>query len=61
MPAAAAQIPVRNKMFTKIQTVESISLGISSFLCDLNQVCFALEFFVNPPFLGFFKSYRKES
>jgi DNA mismatch repair protein MSH5 len=39
VPAAAgARIPLTNKLFTRIQTVESVSLGLSSFLCDVNQV-----------------------
>ena len=38
VPAAAARIPLTDKLFTRIQTVESVSLGLSSFLCDVNQV-----------------------
>ena len=38
VPAASARVPLVNKIFTRIQTVESISLGLSSFLCGVNQV-----------------------
>ena len=38
VPAAAARIPLMDRVFTRIQTVESVSLGLSSFLCDINQV-----------------------
>ena len=40
VPAAAARIPIFYQLFTRIQTVESVSLGLSSFLCDINQVRF---------------------
>jgi DNA mismatch repair protein MSH5 len=38
VPAAGARIPLTDKLFTRIQTVESVSLGLSAFLCDVNQV-----------------------
>ncbi len=38
VPAAAARVTLTDKLFTRIQTVESVSLGLSSFLCDMNQV-----------------------
>ena len=43
VPASKATIPITNKIFTRIQTVESVSLGISSFACDVNQISQALR------------------
>ena len=38
VPAAGgASVPLTSKLFTRIQTVESVSLGLSAFLCDVNQ------------------------
>ena len=42
VPAQEARIPVTDRILTRIQTVESISLGMSSFLCDINQLSTAL-------------------
>ena len=39
VPARSATIPLLDNIFTRIQTVESVSIGVSSFLCDVNQVC----------------------
>lgn len=43
VPADYAQIPLFDKIFTRIHTVESISSGFSSFLTDLNQISLALN------------------
>merc|ERR1712013_586347 len=42
VPAQSARIPVMDRILTRIQTVESISLGMSSFLCDITQLSTAL-------------------
>ena len=43
VPALEARIPIMDRILTRIQTVESISLGMSSFLCDINQLSTALS------------------
>jgi len=43
VPALEARIPIVDRILTRIQTVESISLGMSSFLCDINQLSTALS------------------
>ena len=43
VPASFAQIPVIDAMFSRIQTVDSVSLGLSAFTVDLDQVSTALN------------------
>ena len=43
VPAAAATIPITDRILTRIHTVESVSLGMSAFQCDLGQVAAALR------------------
>ena len=38
VPASEATVPILDSIFTRIQTVESVAIGVSSFLCDVNQV-----------------------
>jgi DNA mismatch repair protein MSH5 len=48
VPASRARIPLTNKLFTRIQTVESVSLGLSAFLCDVNQASARKSQYNNP-------------
>jgi len=43
VPAMEAQVPLTDRLLTRIQTVESISLGMSAFQCDLAQISAALR------------------
>merc|ERR1719187_425821 len=45
VPATQATVPITDKIFTRILTLESVSLGISSFACDLQQVSAAVRSF----------------
>ena len=45
VPAQEAEIPIMDKIFTRIITYDSVSLGISAFFCDLSQLSFALNNF----------------
>ena len=38
VPASAASIPVLDAIYTRIQTTDSIALGLSAFAVDLNQM-----------------------
>jgi hypothetical protein len=38
VPASYAQIPLFDKIFTRIHATESVSTGLSSFMVDLSQV-----------------------
>ena len=42
VPASVASIPVLNRINTRITTTESISTGMSAFMCDINQLTFSL-------------------
>ena len=42
VPASVASIPVLDRINTRITTTESISNGMSSFMCDINQLTFSL-------------------
>ena len=42
VPASSASIPVLDRINTRITTTESISTGMSSFMCDINQLTFSL-------------------
>ena len=42
VPATRATVPLTDRILTRIVAVESISLGQSSFMCDLNQLGAAL-------------------
>lgn len=39
VPAEGAKIGMVDQIFTRIQTRESISMALSTFMIDLNQVC----------------------
>ena len=43
VPATFAQIPIIDAIYTRIQTVDSVSLGLSAFTVDLDQVSTALN------------------
>ena len=43
IPAEAAKIGMVDQIFTRIQTRESVSVGLSTFMIDLNQVAAALN------------------
>ena len=43
VPATRATVPLTDRILTRIVAVESISLGQSSFMCDLNQLGAALS------------------
>ena len=45
VPAKEAEIPVVDQIFTRIVTYDAVSLGISAFFCDLQQLSFALNNF----------------
>ena len=38
VPASAASVPVLDAIYTRIQTTDSIVLGLSAFAVDLNQM-----------------------
>jgi len=40
VPAEGAKIGMVDQIFTRIQTRESISMALSTFMIDLNQVCY---------------------
>ena len=42
VPASSASIPVLDRINTRITTTESVSTGMSSFMCDINQLTFSL-------------------
>ena len=44
VPAEAATIGIIDKIFTRIHTLESISLNLSSFMIDLSQVSAAIRY-----------------
>ena len=43
VPASSAVVPVFDQLRTRIQTVDSLSLGLSAFAVDLNQMALALR------------------
>ncbi len=43
VPASYAKIPLVDAIYTRIQTIDSISLGLSAFAVDLNQMSLALN------------------
>lgn len=43
VPADQAVIPIMDRIYSRIQTVESISLGLSSFMVDVNQMSLCLK------------------
>ena len=43
VPASEATIPIVDGIYTRIQTVDSIALGLSAFTVDLNQMSRALN------------------
>ncbi|CAG7833064.1 unnamed protein product [Allacma fusca] len=43
VPASFARVPAFDRICTKIHPVESVSLGLSTFLIDLNQMAFGLR------------------
>ena len=47
VPADSASVPILSKIYTRIHTTESVSLGMSAFMCDVNQLATALNV-VNP-------------
>jgi len=47
VPASSASIPVLTRIVTRIQTTESVSVGMSAFMSELNQLSHALS--VNDP------------
>jgi len=44
VPAEAATIGIMDKLFTRIRTLESVSLNLSSFMIDLSQVSAAIRY-----------------
>ena len=47
VPAAKAVVPLMTRIFTRIQTTESVSVGMSAFMCDINQLSTPLSS-INP-------------
>lgn len=47
VPASEASIQVMSRLSTRIHTTESVSLGMSAFMCDLNQLTSPLTH-INP-------------
>ena len=43
VPARAAVIPVMDAIYSRIQTVDSVALGLSAFTIDLNQISKAMN------------------
>ena len=43
VPADSATIGIMDKIFTRIQAMESVSINLSSFMNDLNQVSCAIR------------------
>ena len=43
VPATSATVPITDRIFTRIHTVESVSIGMSSFQCDVSQIAAALR------------------
>lgn len=43
VPAESASIGILDKIFTRIQATESVSICLSSFMNDLNQVSSAIQ------------------
>ena len=43
VPAKTATIPIIDGIYTRIQTVDSVALGLSAFTVDLNQMSRALN------------------
>ena len=44
VPAMAARIPIVNRMFTRIQSPESVSMRLSTFMLDLKQMSTATKY-----------------
>lgn len=42
VPASSARIPIMEKIFIRVNTVESVGLGLSAFMSDLNHLTSAL-------------------
>ena len=42
VPASAARVPLLEKIFIRINTVESVGLGMSAFMSDLNHLTSAM-------------------
>ena len=42
IPAESACVPIFDAIYTRIQTVESMELGLSAFMVDLNQMAHAI-------------------
>ena len=47
VPAEAAVIGLTDRIFTRIRTLESVSVGLSTFMIDLNQVSVSGEAFLH--------------
>ena len=43
VPAASATVPIFDRIVTRIQTLETLSLGLSAFAVDVNQMSLALR------------------
>ena len=43
VPASKAVVPLMTRIFTRIQTTESVSVGMSAFMCDINQMTSSLS------------------
>jgi len=39
VPAEEAHIGLVDRIFTRVRSLESVSLGLSTFMIDINQVC----------------------
>ena len=46
VPAESASIGPIERIFTRIQSLDSVSVGLSTFMIDINQVSSALALFL---------------
>ena len=43
VPAESATVPLVDAIYTRIQTLESLELGLSAFMVDVNQMALAIN------------------
>ena len=43
VPAESATVPLFDAIYTRIQTLESLELGLSAFMVDVNQMALAIN------------------
>ena len=42
VPATSAKLGLVDRIFTRVSSLESVSIGLSTFMIDINQVCWTL-------------------